>query len=289
MPSSPDPSQPGDLSTEGVTHLPEPLRAFAGLAGALAPELREVEAAYAAYRKEWEAGRVLANSVEALRVELTYHSNAIEGSTLSLRETQLVLEGYAPSGGKTLREVYEARNHDRALRMLERWAEDRPRSSPLADQDLLEVHAQVLAEIDPSSAGRFRSSRVLIKGTRFIPPGGHRFDDLIPRMLGLANQERIPPALQAAELHYNLVAIHPFNDGNGRTARLLMNYHLLRHGYPLAVIEVGERAGYLAALEEANAGRCGPFAAFVLRSVARSIRRLIGESDLPWLKTGEDA
>ena len=280
MPNPPDPSQPSDPSTGGEAHPPEPLRAFAGLVGVLGAGLREVEAAYAAYREEWDAGRVLANSVEAVRVELTYHSNAIEGSTLSLRETQLVLEGYAPSGGKTLREVYEARNHDRALRMLERWAEERPRSSPLADRDLLEVHARVLAEIDPSFAGRFRSGRVLIKGTRFIPPGSHKFADLIPRMLQLANREGVPPALQAAELHYNLAAIHPFNDGNGRTARLLMNYHLLRHGYPLAVIEVGERAEYLAALEEADAGRCGPFAAFVLRGVARSIRRLIGESDL---------
>ena len=235
-----------------------------------------------AYRQEWEAGRVLPNSVEALRVELTYHSNAIEGSTLSLRETQLVLEGYAPSGGKTLRREFTRPGITTgALRMLERWAEERPRSCLLADQDLLEVHAQVLAEIDPSSAGRFRSGRVLIKGTRFIPPGSHKFDDLLPKMLGLANQEGVPPALQAAELHYNLVAIHPFNDGNGRTARLLMNFHLLRRGYPHAVIEVGERAEYLAALEEANDGQCRPFAAFVLRAVARAIRRLIGESDLP--------
>jgi Fic family protein len=256
-------------------HLPEPLQSFRGLADAVAPELRAVEAAYARYRGEKDAGRVLPNSVEALRVELTYHSNAIEGSTLSLRDTQLVLEGYAPSGGKPLREIYEARNHDRALRMLERWAEERP--SPLADQDLLDVHAQVLADIDPANAGRFRSGRVLITGTRFIPPGSHKFDDLIPQMLELANAQGVPPGLQAAELHYNLVAIHPFSDGNGRTARLLMNYHLLRHGYPHAIIEVGERAEYLSALEEGNDGRPQRFAAFILKSVERSIQRLIGE------------
>jgi Fic family protein len=236
-----------------------------------------VEAAHAKYRQEKDAGRVLANSVEALRVELTYHSNAIEGSTLSLRETQLVLEGYAPAGGKSLREIYEARNHDLALRRLERWAEERPRPSALTAQDLLDVHAQVLADIEPASAGRFRSARVLIKGTRFIPPGSHKFDDLIPRMLELANRQGTPLVLQAAELHYNLVAIHPFNDGNGRTARLLMNYHLLRHGYPHAIIEVGERAEYLSALEEANDGRSQRFAAFILRSVERSIQKLIGE------------
>ena len=276
MPSLPEPRQPTDPMMQGVTHhLSKPLQSFRGLADAVAPELQAVEAAYARYRGEKDAGRILANSVEALRVELTYHSNALEGNTLSLRETQLVLEGYAPPGGKPLREIYEARNHDRALRMLERWAEERP--SPLADQDLLDVHAQVLADIDPENAGRFRSGRVLITGTRFIPPGSHKFDDLIPKMLELANAEGVPPALQAAELHYNVAAVHPFNDCNGRTARLLMNYHLLRHGYPHAIIEVGERAEYLAALGEANDGRCGAFAAFVLTSVERSIQRLVGE------------
>ena len=258
---------------------PEPLQEFRGLAEALAPALGDVEAAYARYREERDSGLILANSVEALRVELTYHSNAIEGSTLSLRETQLVLEGYAPPGGKTLREIYEARNHDRALRMIERRVEERPQPSAITDQDLLDIHAQVLADIDPRSAGRLRDSRVLIRGTRFIPPGSHRFGELIPRMLELANLEGVPPALQAAELHYNLVAVHPFGDGNGRTARLLMNYHLLRHGYPHTIIEVGERADYLSALEEANAGRPQRFAAFVLHCIERSIQRLIGGAD----------
>ncbi len=260
-------------------HLPEPLRLFRGLADAMAPELRDVEADHARYREERDAGRILPNSVEALRVELTYHSNAIEGSTLSLRETQLVLEGQTPARSKPLREVYEARNHDRALRMLELWTQERLLASPLTEHDLLDIHSQVLADIDPVNAGRFRSARVLIKGTSFIPPGSHKFDDLIPKMLELANAEGVPTVLQGAELHYNLVAIHPFSDGNGRTARLLMNYHLLRHGYPHAIIEVGERAEYLEALEEANAGQCRRFAAFILWSIQRSIRRLIGEPD----------
>ena len=118
---------------------------------------------------------------------------------------------------------------------------------------------------------------MLIKGTRFIPPGSHEFDDLSPRMLELANAQDVQPSLQAAELHYNLVAVYPFSDGNGRTERLLMNYHLLRHGYPHTIIEVGERAEYFSAFEEANTGRCKRFAAFVLRSVERSIQKLIGE------------
>jgi Fic family protein len=210
-------------------------------------------------------------------VELTYHSNAIEGSTLTLRETQLILEGHAPTSGKTLREIYEARNHDRALRAIEGWVEQRPKDAPLTDQDVLDVHSQVLADIDSGSAGRFRTERVLIKGTRFIPPGSHKFADLVPQMLELANRPGVHPVVQAAELHYNLVAIHPFTDGNGRTARLLMNYHLLRRGYPHTVIEVGRRADYLAALEEANEGKRERFAAFILDSTVASIQKLIGD------------
>jgi Fic family protein len=257
-------------------HLPEPLQAFSGLAEAVAPALRNLETVYVKYREQKDAGRILDNSVEAIRVELTYHSNAIEGSTLSLRETQLVIEGYAPTSGKTLREIYEARNHDRALRELELWVEKRPLPSALTEQEILDVHAHVLADIAPNSCGRFRTDRVLIRGTRFIPPGSHKFDELVPKMLELANLQAVHPVLQAAELHYNLVAIHPFADGNGRTARLVMNYHLLRHGYPHTIIEVEKRAEYLTALEEANAGCCERFAAFVLQSTERSIHRLIG-------------
>lgn len=258
-------------------HLPEPLRAFDGLAGPIASALERVDKLHARYRDLENAGRILQNSVEALRVELTYHSNAIEGSTLSLRETQLIIEGRAPTSGKTLREIYEARNHDRALRVIEEWAAKRASAEALTEQDILAVHAHVLADIDAGSAGRFRTERVLIKGTRFIPPGSHKFAELVPRMLELANRPCVHIALQAAELHYNVVAIHPFTDGNGRTARLLMNYHLLRNGYPHAIIEVEKRGEYLAALEEANGGKCERFAAFVLESTARSIERLIGE------------
>src|SRR4051812_21874107 len=98
---------------------PDPLRAFDDLAVGLAPQLARVGAVVAAYQAQRRAGRILPNSTEAMRVELTYHSNAIEGSTLTLRETQLVIEGLAPPTSKPMRELYEARNHDRALRLVE--------------------------------------------------------------------------------------------------------------------------------------------------------------------------
>ncbi len=239
-------------------------------------ELAELDTARVRFAEASAHGRILPNAIAALRLELTYHSNAIEGNTLSLRETQLVLEGLSPPGGKSMREVYEARNHERALTLVETLSRTRPHD-PIRDTDLLEVHSHVLADIDAASAGRFRSQRVLIAGTRFVPPAAHKFDELLPALLTLANQSGPHPILRAAELHYNLAAIHPFNDGNGHTARLMMNLILLRHGFPLAIIEVGERGAYLAALDEANAGNLLPFAHLVIAAAMRSLNRLAGD------------
>ena len=262
--------------TNGLSEsVPEPLQSFDGLRPALDEVLQEIDALQAEYRSRRATGRILPNVLEAVRIELTYHSNAIEGNTLTLRETQQVIEGRTPGGDRLLREVYEARNHDRAVRLIETRAADQPESA-MIESDLLSVHAQMLADIDVNAAGRFRSERVLIAGTGFVPPARHRFDLLMPAMLRLANRPSVHPVLQAAELHYNLVAIHPFMDGNGRTARLMMNLHLRRHGYPYAIIRVTERSAYLAALDEANRGRIEPFARLIAESLKRSMEHVMG-------------
>ncbi|HRK31138.1 MAG TPA: Fic family protein [Tepidisphaeraceae bacterium] len=255
--------------------LPEPLRSFDSTAAALAAELAGAEKLAAEVRDLRLSGRLLANTLESIRVELTYHSNAIEGNTLSLRETQLIIEGKSPGAERDLREIEEARNHDRALRQIEKWARDRP-TSPLDLSALLDLHRTVLTDID-SAAGRFRSDRVRIVGTGFVPPGSHKFDALLPQLVDRAHRPQVHPVLQAAELHYNLAAVHPFADGNGRTARLLMNHHLLRRDFPYAVIELGERGLYLAALDHANLGRVEPFARLVLDAVVRTSLKLLGQ------------
>jgi len=254
---------------------PEPLRSFDDAAASLAPEIERLGQCHARYLAERDAGRIPANSVEALRVELTYHSNAIEGSTLTLRETQLILEGIAPEGGRSLREIYEARNHDRALALVEQWAVGRPPGSSNTEHDLLAVHACVLSDIDPLNAGRFGGERVLIKGTRYIPPPSRDFDRLMPVLLERSVRPNVHPGVRAAELHYNLAAVHPFFDGNGRTARLFMNFHLLRHNFLHAIIRVEQRARYLAALEDANAGGTRLFPAFIIRSLHDSMQHLL--------------
>ncbi|MBI3758190.1 MAG: Fic family protein [Deltaproteobacteria bacterium] len=262
--------------SESSQRPPAPLIAFEPVSTTLQTELEKLERLREHYRQAMTAGTILPNVIEATRIAVTYNSNAIEGSTLSLRDTQLVVEGLTPPGGKPLREIYEARNHDRALRIIESWAKQRPPAAPLTQADLLEVHAQVLAEIDPPAAGRFRTERVLISGSSYVPPGVHRFSELIPGLILLANRPNVAAALQAAELHYNLAAVHPFRDGNGRTARLMMNYCLLRRDFPHAIIAFGQRSEYLSALDQANAGDWEPFAAFVIRSIGSSIEQILG-------------
>lgn len=254
--------------------LSEPLLAFEPPTPALTQALQRLDEMLPQFRAQRDNGGLLPNTIEAIRVELTYHSNAIEGNTLSLRETQMVLEGSTPASAKSLREVYEVRNHHRALRLIEHWAASRPAPAAITERDLLDVHAIILADIDPSSAVRFRSERVLIKGSGFVPPGSHRFAELIPALLERANQFSSHPGTAAAELHYSLAAVHPFRDGNGRAARLFMNYHLLRSGYPLTIIEVQRRAEYLAALEHADSGRWEHFALFIAGCVERSLERI---------------
>lgn len=244
--------------------LPEPLLAFDAAADALAERLDAIDA----HRKRSPSGADLPNTAEALRIAYTYHSNAIEGSTLTLRETQLIIEGKSLPAGKSMREVYEARNHDRALRQIETWAES---DSPLDEALLLELHGMILADIAPGDAGVYRTDRVRIAGSRFIPPGAHRFAELMPSLFARANSDGLHPVLRAAELHYNLVAVHPFADGNGRSARLMMNALLLRRAYPLCIIQVERRADYLTALDAANGGDPKPFAGLVVEGVEQAL------------------
>jgi len=258
----------------GDSPLVEPLQRFS-ICAELQALLERIDILQVRYRQELAKHNVLPNFLEAARIEYTYHSNAIEGNTLTLRETQLVIEGQTPGEGKPLREIYEARNHDKAVRHIETWSEGEVK--PFGESHLLNLHALVLADIDPPAAGSYRNVRVRIAGSRFIPPGSHRFDELIPQTFALAADESNHPAVRAAELHYNLVAIHPFEDGNGRTARLMMNALLLQHGYPLCVIPVERRKEYLAALDEANAGKTEGFARLVLECLEGALLGYVGE------------
>lgn len=204
-----------------------------------------------------------------LRVELTYSSNAIEGNTLSLRETQLVVEEkLTPGQGKPLREIYEARNHYAAVKEIERFVIE---GRYLNTHAILDLHQLVMREIDVAWGGRLRNGPVFIKGTRHTPPNAAHVGEELDTLISWAGQSALHPVLVAAETHFRFESLHPFFDGNGRTGRLLLNWQLLRAGFPLTVIQVEERALYLNALDQGHAGNLLPMQTLVAGAVERSL------------------
>ena len=193
------------------------------------------------------------NLEDWFRAELTYTSNAIEGNTLTRRETALIIEKGLTVGGKTLREHLEATNHAQALDWVKEQVQRKPLS--LSEKDILHIHDIILKGIDDANAGHYRTVPVRISGSLIVLPNPLKVPDLMQEFIRwIVYDQGLHPVELAAEAHYRLVTIHPFFDGNGRSARLLMNMILLLSGYPMAIIRKRDRLVYIEALEKALIG-----------------------------------
>lgn len=193
----------------------------------------------------------LADSLrEKLIVEWTYNSNAIEGNTLTLSETKVVLEGIT-IGGKSMVEHLEAINHREAILFIEELIAN---MEPLSEWNIRNIHSLILKEIDNSHAGKYRNENVLISGAKHVPPKYFEVGDLMQRLIAEYKNEwkTFHPVVKATLLHGEFVKIHPFIDGNGRTSRLLMNFDLMKNGYPPVIIKNDERARYYDVLDHAH-------------------------------------
>ena len=208
---------------------------------------------------------------EKLALDWTYNSNAIEGNTLTLRETKVVLEDGITIGKKSLREHFEAINHHDAIHFVDELAS---KVEEINEWNIKNIHQLVLKNIDDPIAGVYRTANVLITGAGFIPPDHLHLRD---EMAGLidwykSDAQKLHPIDRAAQLHTRFVEIHPFKDGNGRTARLLLNLELMREGYPVAIILREDRLEYFDALEKSCVERdYDDFTRMVARCVARSL------------------
>jgi Fic family protein len=193
-------------------------------------------------------------------VDLTYTSNAIEGNTLTLRETAEVIEHGITVGGKPLRDHLEALDHYAAiLWMREIAAQD----TPTGETTVTELHHRIVARSQPEIAGVYSPYPRRVAGSPVVFPNPVKTPELMAAFgVWLAAAPIAPSA--AFEAHFRLTAIHPFSDGNGRTARLLMNLLLLRAGYPPVAVSPGGRKAYLDALEHASlADDLAPFQALM--------------------------
>jgi len=186
---------------------------------------------------------------ESINLEWTYNSNGIEGNTLTLRETQVVLEGITV-GGKSIKEHLEAINHEKAILYLSDLVKE---SNPITEWNIKSIHQLILKDIDDENAGRYRRENVTIKGATHIPPDYLKVPELMETLvLSYEHWNEFHPIIQAALLHGELVKIHPFVDGNGRTSRLLMNLDLMNHGYNPVIIKKEDRLEYYEALDKAH-------------------------------------
>jgi len=212
-----------------------------------------------------------------LRIELTHASNAIEGNTLTLRETQLLIdEGITPAGNKSLREIHEAINHNEAVKLLYTKAQ---KSEAVSEHDVLDLHGVVLKNIDDNWAGRYRNMRVFVTGSPLIPPNPQKVPALMAEFIAWLGNETSHPVKLAADAHYRFAKIHPFVDGNGRTARLLMNLVLLKYQYPLTVIQSERRAEYITSMDEGDRGEFAPFYQVIFQAVERSLDLYLGTNE----------
>lgn len=213
---------------------------------------------------------VLARLSDQRNVEWIYNSNAIEGSTLTLRETELILHQGVTIGGKTLREHYEVVNHRDAITFVEKLVPDR---EPLTAHQVCQIHALVLAHIDDENEGKYRTTNVRIGGSSHLPPEAW----LVPQQMAdwikwlRTDALLLHPIDRAAVAHHRFAAIHPFIDGNGRTARLVMNLLLMREGYPSTIILRSNRLQYYRVLGQADRGKTKPLVNFVGRAVESSL------------------
>ncbi|MEM6602925.1 MAG: Fic family protein [Pseudomonadota bacterium] len=214
---------------------------------------------------------LIQNLDDWLKIELTYSSNAIEGNTLTRRETALVVEKGLTVGGKSLIEHLEATNHAQAIDWVKQQITRHP--TGLSEYDILNIHSIILRGIDDFNAGHYRSIPVRISGSTVILPNPRKVPDLMGAFIKKLNAScDFHPVSLGAEAHYDLVTIHPFVDGNGRTARLLMNMIFMMCGYPPAIIRKQDRLKYINALEKAQLGGSkDDFLNIIMRAAERSL------------------
>lgn len=198
---------------------------------------------------------IINNLEDWFRVELTYSSNAIEGNTLTRIETAEIIEKgiSATISGQSLKDQLEAVNHAKALEYIKQLGIELRGHQFITENHIRQIHQIILTGIEDKWAGKYRQTRVMIRGTDLELPEGFQVPDLMHEFAAwLQDQQEEHPVKIAAEAHLKFETIHPFIDGNGRVGRLLMNLILVLNGFPMAIIKNEERTAYLKALNIAQ-------------------------------------
>ena len=183
--------------------------------------------------------------LQEIAIAFTYNTNAIEGSSITLEETRLILEDdVAPS--KPLREIRETESHSKVFLEMLKTDEE------ISEELLLKWHKEIFEETKPDIAGQFRN--LLVRVGPYVALDWRDLEKLVKQLMTFVNESKLNPVEIAVRAHYMFEKIHPFGDGNGRIGRLLMNYVLWKKGYPMLIIEYRKRKTYYKALERTEEG-----------------------------------
>ena len=210
---------------------------------------------------------------EYFRIGLTYSSNALEGNTLTETETKVILEDGLTIGGKTIKEHFEVVGHSQAYDFM--WS--KAQNQQFSEDDICKLHYLFYYRIDEENAGNYRKVPIFVSGTDFEFPKPSELSSLMHTFVQeiLPLKQQYHPVHFAALVHARLVTIHPFVDGNGRTARLLMNLALLQSGYTITIIPPIMRSEYIFAIQNANKGNEKPFLNFISEMVYESSKEYV--------------
>ncbi|HOI59822.1 MAG TPA: Fic family protein [Candidatus Pacearchaeota archaeon] len=209
---------------------------------------------------------------EQFELEMTYNSNAMEGNSLTLKETFLVINEGITIKGKPLKDHLEAKNHKEALDYLYELM-NKGNNTIITETLIRSLNYIVVQNTDKIFAGKYRDGNVIIAGADHKPPKAIDVPKLMNELILSIrkNKKKLHPVELAAIAHHKLVFIHPFFDGNGRTARLIQNIITMQEGYPLTIILKNDRKKYYNTLSQADKGDFIPFLNFIAKAVERSL------------------
>jgi Fic family protein len=205
--------------------------------------------------------------LEDIRLRHTYHSDAIEGNTLTLQETKLVLEEGVTIGGKPLKDHLEAKNDAAAFDLMVKLVHVK---KPISQESIQQIHEIVTKGILEES-GKYRTENVRIIGSKITPPSYSKIVKLMGEYSSNIKELKLHPIKKAAFIHHELVRIHPFLDGNGRVSRLITNLYLMKQGYPPIVLKKEDRRKYYQVLQKADNSDLSPFANFIAQAVHEAL------------------
>lgn len=230
-------------------------------------------------------GEMLKQIQDYYRIGLTWTSNALEGNSLTESETKVLLEDGLTVGGKPLRDVFEAVGHAKAYDFIFSVFQGRR----IDEQTVLKIHELFYQNIEPEYAGRYRDVRVLITGSRYPVAAPEKIQREMDQLFEWIQRKRegYHPVEFAAQLHKRFVFIHPFKDGNGRVARLLMNLALIQDGYLPAVVPPILRRDYVSLLERAHRDD-GDFMEFIAERELESQKEILRLFEIPFPREGQE-